>query len=132
MVKLDKIYTRGGDGGETWPDISYITNLLEPQCQASFIRYDAVIGENLGWLLFANPADRKKRIKMTVRLSRDDGKTWPVSKMIHAGPSAYSSLAVLPDGDIACFYEAGEKSPYEKIVFARFSLEWLTGGKDRR
>jgi len=34
-------------------------------------------------------------------------------------------------GDIACLYEAGQEHPYEKIVFARFSLGWLTGGKEK-
>ena len=66
---------------------------------------------------------------MTVRLSYDEGKTWPIAKSLHAGPSAYSCLAVLPDGDIACFYEGGE-TRYGEMVFARFSLAWLTDGKD--
>jgi len=68
---------------------------------------------------------------MTVRMSYDEGRTWPVSKVLHDGPSAYSCLTVLPDNDIACLYEAGVKHPYEKIVFARFNLDWLTGGKEK-
>ena len=67
---------------------------------------------------------------MTVRLSYDDGKTWPVSRLLHEGPSAYSALAVLQDGTIACLYERGEKRIYESIRLARFSLGWLTEGKD--
>lgn len=65
---------------------------------------------------------------MTVRLSYDEGKTWPVSKLLHSGPSAYSCLTVLPDKTIGCFYERGEKHPYEKITPARFTIEWLTEG----
>ncbi len=87
-------------------------------------------------LLFSNPASapspgqsRGDRVNMTVRLSYDEGRTWPVSKLLHDDPSAYSCLAVLPDGDIGCLYEGGE-TRYGKIVFARFSLEWLTDGKD--
>ena len=68
---------------------------------------------------------------MTVRLSYDEGKSWPVSKLLCAGPSAYCCLAVLKDGDIACLYEGGVKYQHEKIIFARFSLEWLTDGKDK-
>jgi len=45
--------------------------------------------------------------------------------VLHAGPSAYSDLAVLPNGEIACFYEAGETNPYESIVFVRFPLSSL-------
>ena len=78
-----------------------------------------------GRILFSNPASLKRE-KMTVRLSYDDGKTWPVAKELHAGPAAYSCLAVLPDGSVACLYERGVKHPYETITLARFSLEWLT------
>jgi sialidase-1 len=65
-----------------------------------------------------------------VRLSNDDGATWPVSRTIHPGPSAYSSLAVLPDQTIACLFEGGEGSPYEKIILARFPLSWLLGSDE--
>jgi sialidase-1 len=63
---------------------------------------------------------------MTVRLSEDGGATWPHARVLHAGPAAYSCLAVLPDGDVACLYEAGEAHPYEAIVYARLTLDWLT------
>jgi sialidase-1 len=67
-----------------------------------------------------------ERVKMTIRMSYDEGESWPVAKLLNDGPSAYSSLAVLPDQSIGCLYERGKESPYEKITFARFSLEWLT------
>lgn len=63
---------------------------------------------------------------MTVRLSTDDGKSWPKSRALFEGPAAYSCLTVLPDGRLACLYERGEKSSYDEIVLARFPLEWLT------
>jgi len=68
---------------------------------------------------------------MTVRASFDEGRTWAASKTLHAGPSAYSCLTVLPNGDVACLYEGGAGHPYEHIVFARFPLAWLTGAADR-
>ena len=40
------------------------------------------------------------------------------------------ALAVLPDGRVGCLYECGDRSPYEKLVFARFSLAWLADGKE--
>jgi sialidase-1 len=74
--------------------------------------------------LFSNPAngERDQRNRLTVRMSEDEGRTWPVAKLLYAGPSAYSCLAVLPDGSIGCLYEAGQKHPYEKLVFAHFRL----------
>ena len=50
--------------------------MVEPVCQASLIRYEWGRGDATGVLLFSNPADEKRRVKMTVRLSKDDGKTW--------------------------------------------------------
>ena len=51
--------------------------------------------------------------------------------MIHEGPAAYSSLVVLPDFSIGVLFERGDQNPYERIVFTRVTLEWLTEGKDR-
>ena len=42
---------------------------------------------------------------------------------LHAGPSAYSDLAVLPGGQIGCLYEAGRSHAYESIGFASFDLD---------
>jgi sialidase-1 len=51
--------------------------------------------------------------------------TWPVSRVVHDGPAAYSAMAVRPDGAIGLLYERGEEDPYEAIRFASFDLEWL-------
>lgn len=64
---------------------------------------------------------------MKVRLSLDNGKSWPVAKLIHAGPSAYSCLARLPDGRIGLLYEAGNNRLYERIELATFTFDWLMG-----
>ena len=115
------------DGGCSWSEITHDPTLIEPVCQASMITYNHGKNRNNSLVLFSNPADKKSRIRMTIRLSYDDGRTWPVSKILHDGPAAYSCLAVLANGQIACFYEGGEKKPYENMIFEKFSLEWLTG-----
>jgi sialidase-1 len=104
------------DGGVTFTDLRRDETLIEPICQASIQRAG-------GRVLFANPASQEKRVAMTVRASTDDAKTWPVSLLVHEGPSAYSCLVALPDGSIGLLYELGEKYPYERIEFARFKLE---------
>jgi Neuraminidase (sialidase) len=119
------------DGGETWSDIQFDSALIEPICQGSIICYTDENRHDINRLLFSNPGSRKARVNMTVRLSYDEGKTWPVSRSIHAGPCAYSCLETLPDMTVGCLYERGDGSPCEKITFARFTLEWLTGGVDR-
>lgn len=126
------------DGGETWIDFEHDNNLPGPRCQASFLRYTMGNKEGKNRLLFSNPlppeppSEKKgRRVNLTVRLSYNEGKTWPIKKSLHQGPCAYSCLVVLPDGKIGCLYEKGEKGRYEKITFAKFSLEWLTDGEDK-
>jgi sialidase-1 len=118
-----RLVATSADGGLTWSEPVEDPDLVEPVCQASIVRSPG----DKGGLVFSNPAS-KKRERMTVRLSPDDGKTWPASRVLHDGPAAYSCLAVLPDGGIGCLYERGDKGPYETITFARMSIDWLKGG----
>ncbi|HTM49415.1 MAG TPA: sialidase family protein [Bryobacteraceae bacterium] len=113
------------DAGLTFSKAEPDPALIEPVCQASLIRAVRPGKKSDGRLLFSNPA-ALKRVRMTVRLSPDDGKTWPVSRVLHEGPAAYSSLAVLNDGTIGILYERGEHDSYEQITFARFPLAWLS------
>ena len=120
------------DGGQSWGNLITDKALIDSWgCQSSILYYTR---QNDGFtknrILFANPAHESTRLNMTVRLSYDDGKTWPISKTIYTGPSAYSCLTVLADGTIGLLYETGKEHPYQKITFARFNLEWLTDGRD--
>lgn len=108
------------DGGESWSDLREDASLIEPVCQASLIAYD-VPGKKK-FLVFSNPADTKSRVRMTARISYDEGKTWPMEKLLHAGPSAYSNMVVLPNSHLACYFEGGAKSPYEGIAFQEIRL----------
>ncbi len=117
------------DGGQNFGEVYYDQALVEPVCQASIRRYSLPQGGRPGVILFSNPASTNKREKLTVRASFDEGKTWPISRIIHEGPAAYSCLAVGGDGTIYCLYERGEESPYEKITLARLSLGWLMEDK---
>lgn len=105
------------DGGESWSDLSYDMTLIEPICQASLIAASRDDGAET--LFFSNPATRSARRQLTLRASDDEGQTWPRSRMLHEGPSAYSCLAVLPSGELGCLYEGGVKEAYEKIIFVR-------------
>jgi sialidase-1 len=111
------------DGGLNWSNDMTDQALIEPVCQASTLAVSPK-GNAPSYLLFSNPAS-KKREKMTVRLSADGGTTWPAALVLYAGPSAYSDLAQLPNGDIGCLYERGEKGAYESIVLTRFSVDTL-------
>jgi sialidase-1 len=113
------------DGGLTWTEQQHVPELIEPICQASLRRYSWPGPDRKSILLFSNPASRKRE-EMTVRLSYDEGQTWPLDRLLYSGPAAYSCLVVLPDQTIGCLYERGIQHPYETIVFARFNQAWVT------
>ncbi|MBT3199888.1 MAG: exo-alpha-sialidase, partial [Phycisphaerales bacterium] len=116
------------DGGATWSKIMIQKDLPDSTCQASILRYTTTADGGKNRLLFANPPQARGRHGITVKLSYDEGKSWGVSRMIYKGSSAYSCLTVLPDKSIGLFYE---RDGYKKITLARFTLDWLTGGKDK-
>ncbi len=106
------------DGGQTWSPIAEEPALRDPGCMAAIFR--ATVNKKLV-LLYSGP-DSNKRENGTVHLSRDEGRTWPVKKVLFAGSFAYSVLTQLPDGDIGCLFETDEAN---RIVFARFPGTWL-------
>jgi len=116
------------DQGRTWQSRPEPA-LVDPACNASLIRYTSIAdGYNKNRLLFSNAKAKNARRNMTVRVSYDEGASWTEGKTLYAGEAAYSSLAILDNGEIGLLFE---KDDYTENVFVRFSLEWLTDGQDR-
>jgi sialidase-1 len=65
-----------------------------------------------------------------VRISYDEGWTWSVAKKYYSGKSAYTSLAVLTNGDWGMLVENGSKTYCDKITFISDTLSNLTAGAD--
>lgn len=114
------------DGGLTWPEPRLDPVLVEPVCQASVLAVPNAALPSGGLLLFCNPASTERE-RLTVRASFDGGRTWPASMLLWPGPAAYSDLAALPDGSIACLSEQGDGMAYERIRLQVFGLEWTEG-----
>jgi sialidase-1 len=119
------------DGGATWSKPVLDMNLPEPACQASMIRL------NKDEILFLNPAVHRKggfhlrsRHNLTLRLSRDDGRTWPHSRILRKRLAGYSDMAITKEGKILCVYENGERDYCERISIAQVDRAWLIAGKD--
>ena len=126
-----------GDGATGWSEMIYHEQLPEPVCMASIVRLSEKPGHKRNRILFANPhnADDRGRRNVTVKLSYDEGESWPVARSIELGISGYSDMAVGEDGMAYCFYERGsvDTSHYRpaQLTVARFNLQWLTNGQDR-
>jgi len=109
------------DGGVTWSPVEDVPALRDPSCNAGVLRYSFDDGAGRGIILYSGP-DSTKRDTGTVHLSRDDGATWPVKRVLWPGSFAYSVLTKLPDGTVGCLFETDSAN---RIVFARFPLAWL-------
>ncbi len=127
------------DGGTEWSEPFYLNDLLEPRCFGSICSYPHAMDGRFR-LLFANPdnlrsslpdhpfgfADRKR---LTIKVSYDQGCTWPVAKVLEPGYAGYADLAVTDQGHILCFYERGHlergQTDTQSLCLARFNLAWV-------
>jgi len=125
------------DGATQWSKPALDKQLPEPVCMASLCRLTEQPAFAKNRILFANPhnPDGRQRKNLTIKLSYDEAKTWPVARTLEPEISAYSDLAVGADGTIYCLYERGAigKNMYKTaaLTVARFNLEWLSDGKDQ-
>ena len=126
------------DGGLNWSPVTLDEQLFEPICSGSIARLTSTRdGHQKNRIIFVNPNGRQPsghrfvREKLTIRLSYDEGKTWPISKVLDPGPAGNLNAIGLPDGRIAVLYEGGTNDYFrETIYFATCTLDWLTDGRD--
>jgi sialidase-1 len=153
-INYRRLFTYSKDGATNWSEPYFADAFFEPICFGSMCRYSMQPFQSENRILFCNPDSRqdpwvaqksatprsarnRHRTNLTIRMSYDEGHTWPVSKVIDAGIAGYSDIAVTPDGLIHVFYEGGSiqgteshfKNAHMSIV--SFDLEWLTDGKDK-
>lgn len=153
-INYRRLFTYSNDGGTNWSKPVFADAFFEPICFGSMCRYSLQPFQSKNRMLFCNPDSRqdpwtaekastprsarnRHRTNLTVRMSYDEGLTWPVSKVIDPGIAGYSDMAVTPDGLIHCFYEGGSivgtggnqyKNTHMSVV--SFDLRWLTDGSD--
>lgn len=136
-----RLFSVSKDGATGWSKPEFQESLYEPICMGgNATLHDA--GGNTTALLYSYPncgpgtgptgkEGNRERRNLTVLLSEDDGKAWTESRVVDAGPSGYSDMAVGPDGTIYLLYEAKSlepKGPFipATLTLVRFNRAWLT------
>lgn len=120
-----RIVSYSSDGGTSWDTTYYDLQLPDPVNQGSTVSIPIAGGNFL--LAFCNTADTLARNNLTLRLSKDGGKTWFFNKLIAAAPkdyegssyAAYSDLIFIRQDDIGVLYES---DGYRRIVFERIRV----------
>jgi sialidase-1 len=108
------------DRGKTWNEHpSSRTALKEPVCMASLIRSNPEgSGYNHDYLLFSNPNSTAARVNMTVKLSKDHGKTWASEHQVLLDENrgfGYSSLTMVDEETVGILYEGVRDLYFQKI-----------------
>lgn len=123
------------DGGQSWEDYRIVDVLPDGHqhrsygCMGGLVRLP-VAGRDI--LIFSNiDTQRATRERGTVWASFDGGQSWPVKRLVHDGPSAYSSLSVgrpqtPSEGWIYLHHEGGAQGASQ---LARFDLAWILEGE---
>ncbi|MFE5409461.1 exo-alpha-sialidase [Microbacterium sp. NPDC056569] len=115
------------DGGATYGAVTQDLELPDPTNNASIVRLhpDAAEGTaDARKLLFTNSNNgaNGNRVNGAVRVSCDDGQTWPGLRGIDTGSFAYSSATVLDDGRIGVLWERNYTSD---MPFSSFDEAWI-------
>ena len=114
------------DLGQTWePHPTDRKALVEPNCNGSLYRFDyREGGESKTLLLFANPNATDGRHHQTLKLSFDQGMTWPEEYQIlldEGRGRGYPSISRVDDRHVGIVYEGSQAD----LVFEKLSLEEL-------
>jgi sialidase-1 len=140
-----RLIATSSDGAHDWSALRFDEALREPVCMASILRLEHQATAQDA-ILFANPDNLENELipvgghlahdrkRLTVKLSTDDCRTWPISRVLEPGPSGYSDLAETLDGTILCIYECGmiaHMTDTASITVARFDLAWLNSLQQR-
>ncbi|MFE7706341.1 exo-alpha-sialidase [Streptomyces sp. NPDC057486] len=115
------------DGGVTYDGLRQDTQLTDPGNNGAVMRYapDAPASDPRSkWLVFSNTEDDGIRRNLTVKMSCDDGRTWPIKRVLEPGAAGYSTLTPLSRGRIGMLYE---RAGYRTMTYAGFDRAWLGG-----
>lgn len=118
------------DLGKNWikHSTSRTNALQESTCQASIIKEEFIVnGEKKELVLFSNPNTKQGRHHMTIKVSFDDGETWPAEHqlLIDAGwGRGYSCMTKIDDQNIGILYEGSQAD----LTFQKFSIEEILKG----
>lgn len=120
------------DGGQSYTDYGIDNSIPTPVTPhwtgivAGIERLYLSPDSRSGSLVYSGPCDPTVRMNMTMRVSLDEGETWPIVKTLDPGLSGYSDLVRLPaNAGVGIIYENGETTFSDRISFVFIPMSWF-------
>ncbi|MBI2284966.1 MAG: exo-alpha-sialidase [Bacteroidetes bacterium] len=114
-----RIVALSSNGGQRWDTVYFDKQLPDPVCEGSILNLNPRSKKTV--LAFSNNASEKRRDSLTLRISFDEGKTWPRYWLVEAGTAgkkgdatAYSDIVSVNKRELGVLYE---RDNYSMISF---------------
>ncbi|MFE5256851.1 exo-alpha-sialidase [Streptomyces coelicoflavus] len=112
------------DGGETWGEVTFVAQIPEIFSQPNAVR--VALGDGREATVFANASQMLPfRGRGVLRMSFDDGRTWPHNRVLNPRHHVYQAMAQLPDGRLAVLWER----EWQGLFLTVLPLSWLTASR---
>jgi len=115
------------DGGKTWSEPREAVTVSPVACAVERYRLRSA-GRDRDRLLWTGPKG-PGRLNLVIRVSHDEGQTFPVERPVSEGYAAYSDLTILKDKSAGILWERGVQQGYQFITFTRVTGMFLEPAK---
>ena len=114
------------DGGRTWAKPRPGAAVTPCCCAIERLTLKRA-GDDRDRIIWTGPRGPGRKT-LVVRVSYDEGKTFPHERVVSAGPAAYSDLTILKDKTAGVLWE---RANYKFVTFTRFGRDFLEPASDR-
>ncbi len=119
--KDERMFVLSTDGGATVAKIYFEPAILIPGRGGELIAIESSDPDASGKvrpIVFCGPAEGGTRL--TLKISLDDGVSWPISKVVDDGSAGNMSMVALPNGKLGVLYE---RDKFRRQSFMHVDLE---------
>lgn len=102
------------DGGASWDTVYCDAQMPDPVCEGSVLNVDP---SDLNKIVVVNPASQSHRENLTLRYSRDGGRSWNKSWQLVPGEAAYNDVCLTKKNHIGCLFEKGSDGGIYFLTF---------------
>ncbi len=125
--KDERMFVFSSDGGATFSEIRFEPAIPMPGRGGELLALessDSAADGKVRPIIFCGPAQGGTRL--TLKVSLDDGATWPISRVLDEGKAGNMSLVELPGRQLGILYE---RDKFRRLSFMRCDLDSVMNDK---